>query len=603
MSIFHPTYFQPSLIWTTSMSSSTLASYTCNKTLYHRGHALTIQNLSLSHDGGHLLFGSADVCLQYECITGLVAVNGAGKTSLVKLIASKTLPGFPADILIEYLAASDDEEFLAGTIDDDLLSLQPLQYIEYRIQTRTNQLQTEIDALEARLEVAVQEETETLANELGELYDILDGISEQVQRELDQALSDTGLSAYTHLSLEDLSCGWRYKTRLIAAFLTHPDLLIVDEPSFLDATSTDWFIGKMIDAKKTSMVVLISHKENLLERLCDHILYINAGNQTLSSYHCGYRVFRDVHSVQVQNAQKTIANTEKKHDTAEKSLKNIQSQLRRRETSFKETTTQHADKRFIKGKNKEAKQKADKSAASKLKQTQQDIVDLEIVRRQARTERVKEIHLEGLAIDGTIISLVDVAFGYDDNLLFQYVDACMVSTDRVLLSAANGSGKSTLVKLIMGELEPRVGTISRKGQCIYFPQTALSQLLRVHGQETALAFLGGSLTETQARSHLGVFGLAGDLAVRCIRTLSAGQRVRLWLAKQQLDVPKASLLIVDEITENVDVETRRSLAALIASYKGAVLVVSHDQDFVQKLQLTKTWYLHLNGIHEQYADA
>lgn len=127
---------------------------------------------------------------------------------------------------------------------------------------------------------------------------------------------------------------------------------------------------------------------------------------------------------------------------------------------------------------------------------------------------------------------------------------------------------------------------------LYFPQTALHQLIQQHGKLTALEFLnstdGTDLTETQARNHLGEVGLAKNLALSRVATLSAGQRVRLWLAQQLLQHPKPSLLVFDEVTENVDVETRQSLVELLTSFDGAVLVISHDSDFGDRTCFTKT---------------
>merc|ERR1711982_213355 len=112
--------------------------------------------------------------------------------------------------------------------------------------------------------------------------------------------------------------------------------------------------------------------------------------------------------------------------------------------------------------------------------------------------------------------------------------------------------------------------------------TALRDLLK-HGHRSAtefLMFMSPSITQTQVRNHLGHCGLNNDSAIREIYTLSAGQRVRLWFANQLLLNPKPSLLILDEVSENVDVETRNSLVELINSFNGAVLVVSHDLTFV-----------------------
>jgi ATP-binding cassette subfamily F protein 3 len=301
-------------------------------------------------------------------------------------------------------------------------------------------------------------------------------------------------------------------------------------------------------------------------------------------------------------AKKKINDTEAKQRNADRSLKKLKAELRGRERKLKETTTQNSDKRFIKGKNKEAKQKADRSAASKAKLAKKKLEDLEDTRLQARTEHVKPLHINSIPVDGNVVSLQNVSASYDedDGLVFEDVDVCMHAADRVLLRGANGVGKSTLVKVLLGELAPICGHVVQQGDVVYFPQTALSDLLQLHGDESPRDFLGDSLTETQARRHLGSFGLARDLALRPISTLSAGQRVRLCLAKEHLLHPKPSLLVLDETSENVDRETRDTLVELISAFQAGVLVISHDADFCSRVNFTKTWELTRYGIRETY---
>jgi ATPase subunit of ABC transporter with duplicated ATPase domains len=531
-----------------------------------------------------------------------------GKTSLSRTIASKELPGFPQEILVEYIAASDDEEHLGGFSDDvsETLELKPIEYMNMRINQRSDQLSSRISELEAKIESNDADDAEEIANQLSELYELEEEMQENIQREMHAAIDELGLNRYTHCKLKQLSSGWRYKCRLATAFLIHPDLLIIDEPSFLDEESSEWIVKQIREAatRDKVIVLLISHKETLLDELCDSILYINSGNQTLSMYHCGYSTFRSTHQDIVDSAVKTISETESIQHNAEKSLKKLQTDLKSREKNLKARTAENSDKRFIKGKNKEAKQKADRCAASKLKQAQKKMDDLEEFRRNATLERVKPLHLDGKPGDGKIVSFQDVAFAYDEEQepVFENVDAGIDANDRILLSGVNGAGKSTLCKLLLGEMEPSHGIISRTGNIIYFPQTALSDLLRNHGNETAIKYLEKDLTQTQARCHLGNFGLAKDLALREIHTLSAGQRVRLWLAKENLLHPSPCLLVFDEISENVDRETRDSLVKLLSEFEAAVLVISHDADFRGLFRPTKMWELRRFGLRETFAE-
>lgn len=572
---------------------------------YHRGGALSIPGLCLSHES--LLFQASDVSLPHGSITGIVGVNGAGKSSLAQLLASKQIDGFPCDLELEYLAAADDED---GHDDDtsSSLNLHPREYIQSRLQIKLQNISESIENLEKKLEL--EEDTNMVqqtVEELSELYDRHESMTQNMQRETDLAMQRVGLVAHEHKLLSQLSCGWRYKSRLIAAVLTHPNMLIIDEPSFLDASSTDWLIEQLkhLARAEKSIVLLVSHKETLLDLLCDRIIHINAANQTLSTFHCGYSIFREALETEIQHTTKSLQQTQDNLETADKSLRKVQSVLKKREGNFRKVVADGEDKRFIKGKNKEAKQKADKSAASKLKKAQQAVNEAEQVKHKAKRERVRPIHLRGIPAAGkTVVSLQDVGFKYEDDWIFQNVDTALESTDRVLLTGKNGSGKSTLVKLILGELDPTEGSVQRSTQnVLYFPQTALHQLLRQHGNASAKEFLqlSKNMTETEARQHLGDFGLAKDLALHKVKTLSAGQRVRLWLAKQTLEHRTPSLLVLDEMSENVDVETRKSLTETLHTFPGACLVISHDPDFCESFcSKTKTWKLQRFGLEVEH---
>ena len=589
-----------------SSDSLTLPAWTSDSSCSYHGDSLHCR-LGLAHDA-NTLFEPTDFSLIRGAVTGLVGTNGSGKTSLAKVVASKELPGFPKDLAVQYVSTHENYSCMhaiTGSNDNDAeQSLTPEAYLYSVVQDRLESLGTKIEQLEESLGLD-SERVEETANQLAELYELQDELQKSAEREIQQTLTDLGFGPHLKKSLSQLSSGWRYKCRLAAAFTAHSDILIVDEPSFLDISSTKWLVEKVSQAiSRKTMVLLISHKEALLETLCNRILYINSGNHSLSSYNCGYETFRATHMSEVSHAKCTIAETEERVASAQKSLKSVQSQLQRRERKTKALTTQNADQRFIKGKNKEAKQKADRSAAAKVKQLKMQASEMDDLRRQAKREQIKHLHISGIAGEGTLALFQDVGFAYDEGepFIFQNLDARLEAQDRVLLRGPNGCGKSTFLRLLLGELEPTVGTVKDVGKVLYFPQTSLSDMASRHGHESAVRYLGNNLTETAARQHLGDFGLTKSLALRPIVTLSAGQRVRLWLSKQMLRFPSPALLVMDEISENLDVETRGSLSEILNGFVGAVIVVSHDEDFCRSLHPTQVWNLGLHGIHIDYVD-
>lgn len=591
-----------------------LAVWTSDSHCTWSGSALQVR-LGLTH-AARELFVPGDFTLTSGTITGVVGVNGCGKTSTAKVLPY--LPGFPShQWTVEYLSSEDMQDTLlaqdhVGGSDkeaENALQLTPVEYLRACVQSRLRHIRQQIEELEGNMEED-QEHMEEVVNQLSELYDMAETIENSTEKEIQQSMQSLGFEPHLHKKMEELSSGWRYKARLVACFLARPQLFVIDEPSFLDTRSIEWLIQKLKDmvqeannSSQTCIVLLISHKEYLLDALCDRILYLNAETKRLTMYHTGYLEFRELLEAQRSHADRISTETRKQEANANQSLKNLQKQLHKRELNLKATTSKNADLRFTRGKNKEAKQKADRSAASKVKQLQKQTEAAEEMLANTLRERVKPLHMEGSILDGTFATFQDVAFGFENcPPIFENVDLQLQATDRVLLEGENGVGKTTLVKLILGDYEPTQGTIVRRGKALYFPQVALNDLTRKHGHESALSFLGNSLTETEARHHLGNFGLAKDLALRPIRTLSAGQRVRLWLAHANLHNEKPALLILDEISENVDRETRQSLVEMLHSFVGAVLVISHDHDFGDSYHPQVVWTLTPYGLKQEYLD-
>lgn len=576
-----------------------LADWTTDSVCNYHGESLKFR-LALSHPGC-VLFESSEFALLRGRVTGLVGTNGSGKTSLAKVIASKELPSFPADLSIQYV--SSHENYFLGKYSE--VHLTPEEYLRSVVDSRLTSLQEDIDHLEESLGND-PDSIEEISLLLNDKYTIIEELETTSKTTIAQTLSDLGFAPYLQTPISKLSCGWRYKCQLITAFMVSPDVLIIDEPSFLDASSTEWLIQKIMHTarERNAMVLLISHKVHLLDALCDRIWYINSANKTLTSYNCGYETFRTSHESAVNVAEKTCAEYEQNLQAATKSLKHIQSQLRKREQSFKKTTTEHADQRFIKGKNKEAKQKADRSAAAKLKQLKQQSTEIEELHRQALCEQVKPLSIPGMIASGPVVHLSDVSFSYDTNCLFHNLNISVDAQERILLCGPNGCGKSTLLRLMLGEIEPTSGVITRSGHVLYFPQTALSDLSSNYGTICAAEYLGSgeSITETAARKQLGDFGLTGDVALRPILSLSAGQRVRLWLAKHVMLHPHPSLLIMDEVSENLDVETRQSLTDVISSFQGAVIVVTHDIDFAETYNVTQIWRISQGSVAQEFVN-
>ncbi|KAL7570698.1 hypothetical protein ACA910_017822 [Epithemia clementina (nom. ined.)] len=709
------------------LTGNHLATWTTDSHCSYHGESFHF-TLGLAHEDGHVLFDTSSFCLHRGTVTGLVGTNGSGKSSLASVLASKQLPGFPSHLSVtllgDCLSFSSSASMTATTTsvtndeDEDIkMNMRPQEYLRHCIQQRLSSVEQDIAKLEDQFEEDPYTSEDIVAR-LSHLYDVAESTKEMAEREMQSILVDElGFSpSLLDKKLCHLSSGWLYKCRLVAALLNHADLIIVDEPTFLDVKSMTWLVERInnkVAKQENAMVILISHKKDLLDRLChEHILYINAASKTLTQYHIGntnasagggggggYSAFLEIHAAQVEFSRRAVQTADQKVSAADHSLQQVQAKLRVRERHLKEITTQHADQRFIKGKCKESKQKADRSATSKVKLLKKQQAEIQSnLHNQTMTENVKPIHIRGSRPGASTLAVLEnVTVSYhdpngnnnnnntnhsnnhDDTVVFEHVELRLEPTDRILLVGDNGCGKSTLIRVLLGELEPTQGTCRTsmtQRSCLYFPQTALQDLVRHHGSESAMEFLLRSFTAnaatsvhgnrhvdvagsppeqqqqqqisnsntnplaswtaTQVRQHLGEFGLTRSAVLRPIRALSAGQRVRLWLAHQSAMAKAASpggglsLLILDEISENVDTETRHSLVNLInnthpeerqqprhhhhhhhhqeqqqarCGWEGAVIVVSHDPDFCRDYRPTQIWHLHRDGMRVEYPDS
>ncbi len=353
----------------------------------------------------------------------------------------------------------------------------------------------------------------------------------------------------------DYSGGWRMRVALAALLFTQPDLLLLDEPTnHLDLEAALWL--EQYIRKYPGTILLISHDRGLLNRTVGEILHVE--HLRLNAYQGNYdrfeRVRRERMALQAKAREKQLAERER-----------IQAFI----TRFR-------------------------AKASKARQAQSRVKMLERMEPIAAVSQDSSstfIFPTPDSLSSPLITMDDVAVGYDQTPILRKLNLRLDSDDRIALLGANGNGKSTLIKLLATELRAMDGLLqkSKKLKVGYFAQhqgdaldlniTALEQMKRLCPRDV----------EEKLRSHLAGFGFDATRAETKIGQLSGGEKARLLFAVISRDAPH--ILLLDEPTNHLDIDGRQALVQALNAYDGAVVLVSHDPHLIEATA-DRLWLVH-----------
>ncbi|TYL43636.1 ABC transporter ATP-binding protein [Dickeya chrysanthemi] len=486
----------------------------------------------------------------------LVGRNGAGKSTLLKILA-KEIPlddgrlVYEQDLIVARLQ-QDPPRDIDGTVFD---------FVAEGVAAQAEYLK----AYHVALRLVGEDPSEKNLNQLAKIQDVLDhqGLWKLEDR-ISEVLAQLGLSADTPLSA--LSGGWLRKAALGRALVSAPRILLLDEPTnHLDIDTIDWLEGFL--KAFSGSIVFISHDRSFIRNMATRIVDLDRGKMVSWPGDYDKYLLGKEEALRVEDLQ-----------NAEFDRKLAQEEVWIRQGIKARRTRNEGRVRALKAMRQERAERREVMGSAKMQ-----------VEEAARSGKV-------------VFELEDVHYQVDDKTLVSGFSAQVQRGDKIALVGPNGCGKTTLLKLMLGQLAPISGRIhcGTKLEVAYFDQ----HRAELDPEKTVMDNLAEGKQEVMVNGRSRhVLGYLQDFlfhpkrAMTPVKALSGGERNRLLLAR--LFLKPSNLLILDEPTNDLDVETLELLEELLESYQGTVLLVSHDRQFVDN-SVTECWIFEGNGLIGRY---
>lgn len=485
---------------------------------------IRLENISL-HRGSQTLLEHASLIINSGWKLALIGANGAGKTSLFKMLLGE----LQADA--GELSQPDRSKIAHMAQEVSSIERSALQYV------------LDGDVPLRQLQAKIAEAEASHSPELGVFYAELDAI-DGYRAESKAYLLLNGLGFSTddaQRAVNTFSGGWRIRLNLAQALMCRSELLLLDEPTnHLDLDATIWLEQWLKNYPGT--LILISHDRSFIDAVADQVAHLY--QKQLALYKGNYSAFEKLRAERLSQQQAAFVKQQER-------IEHIESFVRR----FK-------------------------AKASKAKQAQSRIKELE------RMELISAAHVDSPftfrfdsndRLSSPLVSLSDSDLGYGETQILNQVKLSLIPGQRIGLLGRNGAGKSTLVKSLVGDLE-LLGGERVCGEHLRIGYFAQHQLEALDMQASALLHLqriAPKAKEPQLRSFLGSFDFRGDNALEPITRFSGGEKARLALAL--IAWQKPNLLLLDEPTNHLDLEVRHALTLALQGFEGAIILVSHDR--------------------------
>lgn len=476
---------------------------------------------------------------------GLVGVNGAGKSTQLKIIAGEVEPTAgevirPASLHIAYLNQEFDVE-PTRTVKEEL----------WRAFGEANTVHEALAQVHREMETATPEALDKLIHQMDKFqrqFEALDGYGLEAQ--IDKILPELGFELGDGDRLVSaFSGGWQMRMGLGKILLQKPDLLLLDEPTnHLDLETIEWLENYLKGL--TTPMVIVSHDREFLDRLCTQIVETERGVST---------TYLGNYSAYLQQKEEAKVAQFSAYERQQKELEKQQAFVDRFRASATRST----------------------QAKSREKQLEK-IEKIEAPEAGLRTLHFRFPPAPRSGRD--VVKIKDLVHIYDEKILFLGAELLIERGDRIAFLGPNGAGKSTLLRLIMGMEEPTEGTVKLGEHNVipgYFEQ---NQAEALDLSKTVMETIHDEVPDwknEEVRTLLGRFLFSGDTVFKKVEALSGGEKARLALAKMLLR--PANLLILDEPTNHLDIPAKEMLEEALQNYDGTAILVSHDRYFISQV--------------------
>ena len=527
---------------------------------------ISIEGLTVEF-GGNPLFNDITYVINKKDRIALVGKNGAGKSTMLKIIAGLQQPtsgavNFPKDLTIGYLP-------------------QQMQLSDSRtVMAEAEQAFSHIFEMEARIDrmnAELLERTDYESEEYQELIERVSNATEQLhlmgsanyQAEIERTLIGLGfLRSDFDRSTSEFSGGWRMRIELAKLLLQRPDVLLLDEPTnHLDIESIQWL--ETFLATRANAVVLVSHDRAFIDAVTTRTIEISLGR--IYDYKVNYSRYVQLRADRLEQQRRAFENQQKQIQDTEAFIERFR---------YKATKSVQVQSRI--------------KQLDKLERVEVDEVD---------NSRLN-LKFPPAPRSGDYPLIFDnVGKSYGDHMVFAHVDFTIKRGDKVAFVGKNGEGKSTLVKCIMNEID-YTGNL-KIGHNVKIGYFAQNQAQLLNGEITVFDTIDrvavGDI-RTKIRDILGAFMFGGEASDKKVKVLSGGEKTRLAMIRLLLE--PVNLLILEEPTNHLDMRTKDVLKQAIKDFDGTVIVVSHDREFLDGL-VTKVYEFgnkrvreHLGGIYD-----